>query len=196
MNRRGRRPGSPDTRGEILQAARRRFATLGYEGASIRAIAAEAKVDPSLVLHYFESKEQLFVATLELPVNPAAMIRQLVDTVPPDELGERLVATLLEIWDGDTDRNALVAALRSAVAGGEVADRVREFISTAMLAALAERLPGPDPRLRAALIGSQIAGLLVARYILAIEPLASAEPGQLVSVYGPTIQRYAYGNLG
>jgi AcrR family transcriptional regulator len=196
MSRKGRRPGNPDTRGEILDAARQRFATLGYEGASIRAIAAEAGVDPSLVLHYFESKEQLFVATLELPVNPAGMIRQIVDTVPPAELGEYLVATLLEIWDGDTDRNALVAALRSAVAGGEVADRVREFISTAMLAAFAERLPGPDPRLRAALIGSQIAGLLVARYILAIEPLASAEPAQLVSVYGPTIQRYAFDDLG
>jgi AcrR family transcriptional regulator len=196
MSRKGRRPGNPDTRGEVLDAARQRLATLGYEGASIRAIAAEAGVDPSLVLHYFESKEQLFVATLELPVNPAGMIRQIVDTVPPAELGEYLVATLLEIWDGDTDRNALVAALRSAVAGGEVADRVREFISTAMLTAFAERLPGPDQRLRAALIGSQIAGLLVARYILAIEPLASAEPAQLVSVYGPTIQRYAFGDLG
>jgi AcrR family transcriptional regulator len=173
MSRKGRRPGNTDTRGEVLDAARQRFATLGYEGASIRAIAAEAGVDPSLVLHYFESKEQL-----------------------PAELGDYLVATLLEIWDGDTDRNALVAALRSAVAGGEVADRVREFISTAMLAAFAERLPGPDPRLRAALIGSQIAGLLVARYILAIEPLASAEPAQLVSAYGPTIQRYAHGDLG
>jgi AcrR family transcriptional regulator len=196
MIRKGRRPGSPDTRGEILDAARQRFATLGYEGASIRAIAAEAGVDPSLVLHYFESKEQLFVSTLQLPVNPAAMIRQIVDAAPPEEVGERLVMKLLEIWDEDADRSALVAALRSAVAGGEVAERVREFISAAMLTAFAERLPGPDPRLRAALIGSQIAGLLVARYILGVEPLASAAPGQLAAVYGPTIQRYAYGDLG
>lgn len=193
--RKGRRPGSPDTQTEILEAAGREFTSRGYDGATIRGVAAAAGVDPALVLHYFGTKEQLFVATLHVPVNPAAIVRGILDDTEPGQMGERLIATMLGVWDATAHRNPLIAVLRSVAGEGPVADTVREFIERSIIAAFAERLPGPEPQLRAVLIGSQVAGLLLARYVVRLEPLASADPRRLAAIYGPTIQRYAYGQL-
>lgn len=193
--RKGRRPGSPDTQGQILDAAQREFAARGYEGATIRGIARAAGVDPALVLHYFGSKEQLFVAALHVPVNPAAMVREVLRTAPTEHIGEALVTRLLTVWDATADRSPLIAVLRSAAGEGPVADTVRQFIEHAIVGTIADGLSAPDARLRAALIGSQVAGLLFARYVLALEPLASADTGRLAAIYGPTIQRYASGPL-
>lgn len=195
MAKKGRRPGSPDTRGEILQAARREFATRGYDGATIRGIAASAGVDPALVMHYFGSKEELFVSTLRLPVNPAQVLRTILEETEPAQFGERLVTTLLGIWDTTADRSPFLAALRSATGAGPAATVVRQFIERSMIAALADGLPGPEGALRGALIGSQIGGVLLVRYVLRLEPLASADPERLAQIYGPTIQRYAHGEL-
>lgn len=194
-SRKGRRPGSPDTQGEILEAAREAFAGRGYERATIRGIARSAGVDPALVLHYFDSKEQLFIAALRVPVNPAAMVRQVLAVTPADEVGVALVTRLLTIWDDEANRSPLVAVLRSATGEGPVADTVREFVEQVMITAFAAALPGPEARLRGLLIGSQVAGLLFVRYVLALEPLASADPQRLAAIYGPTIQRYAHGPL-
>lgn len=191
----GRRPGSPDTQGQILDAAGREFASRGYDGATIRGVAAAAGVDPALVLHYFGSKEQLFVATLHVPVNPAVILRDTLDTAEPQHMGERLVATMLEVWDQTAHRDPLVAVLRSVAGEGPIADTVRQFIDRSIIATLAERLPGPEARLRGVLIGSQIVGLLLARYVVRLEPLASAERDRLAAIYGPTIARYAHGEL-
>ena len=193
--RKGRRPGNPDTQGQILEAASREFASRGYDSATIRGVATAAGVDPALVLHYFGTKEQLFVATLHVPVNPAAIVRGILDDTEPGQMGERLIATMLGVWDATAHRNPLIAVLRSVAGEGPVADTVRQFIERSIIAAFAERLPGPEPQLRAVLIGSQVAGLLLARYVVRLEPLASADPRRLAAIYGPTIQRYAYGQL-
>jgi AcrR family transcriptional regulator len=193
--RKGRRPGRPDTQGQILEAARREFAGRGYDGATIRGVAGAAGVDPALVMHYFGSKEQLFVATLDVPVNPAAVLRSVLDEAEPGRMGERLVSTMLGVWDATAHRSPLIAVLRSVAGEGPVADTVRQFIERTIIAAFAEHLTGPEPQLRATLIGSQVAGLLLARYVVRLEPLASADPGRLAAIYGPTIERYAYGEL-
>jgi AcrR family transcriptional regulator len=193
--RKGRRPGNPDTQGQILAAAGREFARRGYDGATIRGVASAAGVDPALVLHYFGSKEQLFVATLDVPVNPVAILRGVLDTAVPGRMGERLVATMLEVWDVTAHRSPLIAVLRSVAGEGPVADTIRQFLERSIIATFAERLPGADAQLRGALIGSQIVGLLLARYVVRIEPLASAERHRLAAIYGPTLERYAYGEL-
>ena len=193
--RKGRRPGSPDTQTEILEAAGREFTNRGYDGATIRGIATAAGVDPALVLHYFGSKEQLFVATLHVPVNPAAVLRGVLDEAAPGYLGEQLISTMLGVWDATAHRNPLIAVLRSVTGEGPVADTVRQFIERSIIASFTDRLPGPEPQLRAVLIGSQVAGLLLVRYVVRLEPLASADRRRLAVIYGPTIERYAYGEL-
>lgn len=185
----GRRPGKPDTKEEILTAARVEFARSGYEGATVRSIAAAASVDPSLVLHYFGSKEQLFAAGLDLPLNPATMVRAVFDE-GGSEVGERLVATMLTVWD-DEPGSQLLAALRSATAEGPVHDTVREFLHTSVLAAIGDALHGPDAELRAGLIASQIVGLIVGRYVLRFPVLVEASTPELAARIGPTIDRYA-----
>lgn len=193
--RKGRRPGSPDTQGQILEAATQEFASRGYDGATIRGVAGAAGVDPALVLHYFGSKEQLFVATLHVPVNPAAVLREVLDDAGPGRMGERLVATMLGVWDATSHRDPLIAVLRSVAGEGPVADTIRQFLERSVIATLAARLPGPEAQLRGVLIGSQIVGLLLTRYVVRLEPLASADRHRLAAIYGPTIERYAYGGL-
>ncbi len=195
MARPGRRPGNPDTRDEILEAARKEFAAAGYDGATIRAIASAAGVDPALVMHYFGSKDHLFATSLELPVNPADLIKR-IGASGPDRFGERLVHTLLETWDGLADRSPLVAALRTAMGSGPVAETLREYVTTSIVGSFSDILEGEDASFRGVLIGTQLAGLLIGRYILEIEPIASADRDTLISAYAPTIQRYAYGDVG
>lgn len=194
-SRRGRRPGSPDTQGQILDAARESFAASGYARTTIRGVARAAAVDPALVLHYFGSKEQLFVTALQVPVNPAAVIRQVLAETPTEDIGHALVSRLLTIWDDPANRTPLVTMLGSATGDGPVAGTVREFIEQVMIVAFSQALPGPEARLRGLLIGSQVAGLLLLRYAFALEPLASSDPERLAAIYGPTIQRYAHGPL-
>jgi AcrR family transcriptional regulator len=194
--RTGRRPGNPDTREAILAAARDAFAERGFDTASIRQIATSAGVDPALVHHYFGTKEQLFLEAVGVPFNPADMIPQII-AEGVDHVGERLVLTFLEVWD--SPRGPMVAALlRSAVTNEWTVRMVREFMVTQILRrAIKElNLEGTDGALRANLIGSQLLGLAVARYILRLEPLARASPDEIVAAVGPTIQRYVNGDIG
>ena len=190
----GRRPGKPDTRNEILNAARAEFAAAGYDGATIRGIAASAGVDPALVMHYFESKDRLFASALELPVNPSDVILG-VASGDPSDFGERVVSALLDTWDGIADKSPLIAALRTAMGTGPVAETFREYVTTSIIGSFVALLEGDDAQFRGALIGSQLAGLLIGRYILEVEPLVHAKPDALVAAYAPTVQRYAYGDL-
>ncbi len=185
----GRRPGAPDTRGAILMAARAEFAAKGFDGASIRGVAAHAKVDPSLVHHYFGSKEQLFTAAMELPVDPAAIVQRVLDGDYGD-IGERLVRMLLEVWGPPLTRAPFVALLRSAVTHDAAAAMFRQFLRRAVVARVAERLDLPDRELRVTCAASQMAGLLLMRYIIKIEPLASASDDEVVALVGPVIQLY------
>jgi AcrR family transcriptional regulator len=195
VRRSGRRPGKPDTREAILTAAREVFAEQGYDAASIRQIAASAGVDPALVHHYFGAKEKLFAATVNVPVNPAEFIPQAL-AAGRDGAGERLVRTFLTLWDSPAGI-AGVALLRSAVTSDVAARLMREFITTQILRRVTTLLdidPAEAP-LRAALVASQMGGLGLTRYILRVEPLASAPPETVVAAVGPTVQRYLTGDL-
>lgn len=190
VRRTGRRPGKQDTRRAILAAARESFAERGYDGATIRQIATGAGVDPALVHHYFGNKEQLFAATINFPVDPGELLQR-VFSGDLESAGERLVGTFVSVWDSPVGA-AGVALLRSAVSSESAARLLREFLTTQIIR---RGLAGLDidPReapLRGSLVASQVAGLAVIRYILKIEPLASAPPETVVAAIGPTIQRY------
>ncbi|MBY8872732.1 TetR family transcriptional regulator [Micromonospora sp. PLK6-60] len=193
--RTGRRPGRPDTREAILAAARAAFAERGFDAASIRAIAAAAGVDPALVHHYFGTKEELFRATVAIPIDPAELLPAVL-AGGPDEVGERLVRTFLTVWDSPVGK-AAVALLRSAVSSEWTARLLREFLSTQILRRVLDQLdldPAERP-LRGALLASQVAGLAMMRYVIRLDPIASADRETLVAAIGPTLQRYLTGDL-
>lgn len=194
MARTGRRQGMSDTRGRILEAARERFAADGYAGATIRAIAADAQVDPALVHHYFGPKTQLFAEIFALPVDVERVVAGLLDG-PRDTLGERMVRTFLSVWDSPEGGTQLRALLRAALTEDHAAATLREFLFDALLGPVTRALELPQADLRATLAGSQMVGLGVARYVIGIEPLASTDPDTLVAAYAPTLQRYLTGSL-
>lgn len=189
MKRRGPRANGGEAREAILRAAREQFAANGYDATTMRGIARAAGVDAALPSYHFGSKNELFVATLQLPVTPGTVIDGLLSG-GMDDIGERLVRTLLAVWDDPLRGGPLIALLRSASSHGLA---LREFIEREIVARLSDALPGPDPRLRAAAAMSQMLGLLTARYVLGIEPLASATHDELAATYGPTLQRYLVG---
>jgi AcrR family transcriptional regulator len=194
MARTGRRPGVSGTREAILGAARRAFAEHGYQHATIRGVADLAGVDPALVHHYFGTKQELFVAAVQLPVNPVEQLMAVLNE-DPDQAGRRMVETFLSVWDHAATQSPLLALVRSAVGDEHAAAMLREFITEEVLGQIAHRLGSADARLRATLVGSQIIGLAMARYIVKVEPLASAPPAQVVAAVGPTLQRYLTGDL-
>jgi AcrR family transcriptional regulator len=190
MARTGRRPGNQDTREAILAAARKAFAERGYDGTSIRQIATEAKVDPALVHHYFGAKEQLFLEIMQMPVDPARFVPQLV-AGGAEGIGERIVRTFLSVWDSPAGAS-LAALMRSALSHDWSARMFREFLTSQVLRRVAKALdldPAEAP-LRTSLVASQMAGLGLTRYIIKIEPLASTPAEVLVAAVGPTVQRY------
>lgn len=194
MARTGRRPGQSGTREAILTAARQSFTASGYDRASIRDIARRAGVDPALVHHYFGTKQELFTAAVELPLDLAAVLSTIVQG-ERERVGERIVALLLSVWDNRVDRSPLIALVRSAVTSEDAARMLREFLVSVLFVRLAEALDAPDAQLRASLAASQIMGLLIARYIVRVEPIASAPAAVVVAAVGPTLQRYLTGDL-
>jgi AcrR family transcriptional regulator len=188
MPRTGRRPGAGGTREKILAAARFHFAEAGYDGATIRGIASEAGVDPALVLHYFGSKEGVFLAAVEFPIDPAVVIPPLL-APGLDGLGTRLVGFFLETWDSPLG-SPLLGLIRSVVGSERAAAALRDFVSREVLGRLAEALDLDQPQLRASLAASQLVGLAMLRYVVKLEPLASARPEEVAAWLGPSIQRY------
>ncbi len=188
MPRTGRRPGAGPTKAKILAAARTHFARVGFEAGTIRGIATEAAVDPSLVLHYFGSKDGVFRAAVDFPLDPALFVPQLL-APGLDGLGERLVHFFVETWDSPAGR-PLLALIRSVVASEEAAALLREFVSREVLGRLATALKVDQPQLRASLAASTLIGAAMLRYVIELEPLASASPQELAAWLGPTVQRY------
>jgi len=195
VRRSGRRPGNQDTKQSILESARTAFAEIGYDKASIRAIAAAAQVDPALVHHYFGTKEKLFLASMNSPINPAELVPAAM-AGPRDQAGERLVGLVLSVWDSPAG-TAAVALLRSAMSNEWTARLMREFVVTQVLRyALAELgIDEKEAPTRAALVATQIGGLALVRYVLKVEPVASAPAEQLVAALAPSVQRYLTGDL-
>ena len=195
--RTGRRPGQPDTRGAILAAARRLFAARGLKGASVRQIAAEAGVDPALVHHYFGTKDALFRATLDIPVEPALLLDEVfADGV--DQAPERLVRMFLRVWDDPHTGAAMASFLRTAVSTDESAAMARQFFSDVVLKAAESRLGDVHPdevRVRVSLVLTQMLGLVMARRIIRAEPIVGLSTEQLVALVTPTVTRYLLGDL-
>jgi AcrR family transcriptional regulator len=185
----GRRPGESSTRADILAAARDSFAEYGYDRATIRDIAARATVDPALVMHYFGSKEALFSAALELPIKPREVVAGGL-AAPSGELGPTIVRAFLTAWEPPETRVHLMAMLRSALTNEAAMGMIRDLLVREVFAPVTQALGVPDAQFRATLVGSQLVGLSMLRYVARIEPLASASVDDLVAAIGPTVQRY------
>ena len=188
-----RGPGRPadggDRRTAILDAAREQFGERGYAAASVRGIARTAGVDPALVHHYFGTKEQVFVAAMELPFDPAEQI-PVVLAGDPDGVGERLVRLFLGVWEQPGFRAPILGMLRSAMTGEQGAAMLREFVGTALLGRLAQSLEGPDVALRISTAAAQMVGIVMLRYVIKIPPLAAATDEEIVALIAPILQRY------
>jgi AcrR family transcriptional regulator len=193
--RTGRRPGASGTRTAILEAARSEFAQHGYDRATIRNVARGAGVDPALVHYFFGTKTELFAAAMQLPINPAELVQALL-AGERELIGERLVGTFLSVWDHAANRDVFIGLIRSAVTDEQAATLLREFAVRELFGRVAAALGTADAELRASLVFSQIFGLAMARYILRIEPLASAPGAVIAAAVGPTVQRYISGDLG
>ncbi|MGI8900889.1 MAG: TetR family transcriptional regulator [Nocardioides sp.] len=191
---RGRRPGGPDTRGQILEAARESFAQRGFGSTTIRAVASAAGVDPALVHHYFGSKDDLFIAALKIPADP----RSIVPTVFSEGVGgagERLLRVFLGVWEDPAARLPLIALVRTSLGEGGPVNLLREGMLRMVFGPLTSVLPPGEAEPRAQLVASQLIGLVVGRYLLRLEPLASMTPEELVAWVAPTLQRYLDGPL-
>lgn len=195
MPRSGRRPGEPATRERIEAAARTLFAEQGFRSASIRAIAAKAEVDPSLVLHYFGSKRALFLSVIRLPLDLWGVADGSALDQHPDTIGEQIARFGLRIWDDPKLRPALLGILRSAVTDPQAAALLRDLFARQGPAPAIRRVAPSHPEIRAQLAISHMIGLAMARHVLAIEPIASADAETLVAIVGPTLQRYVTGEL-
>ncbi len=190
---RGRRPGAPDTRAEVLDAARASFAEKGFRATTIRAVAATAGVDPALVHHYFGTKDNLFLAALEMPVDPRELLAPVVK-MGPDGAGERLLRTFLSVWDDPAIQVRLLAVVRSVLDedGGQL---IKEGFIPVVVGPVLSRLVADDPDVRIPLVVSQVVGLIVTRYVLALPPMALMPAEDLVARMGPVIQHYLTGDL-
>ncbi len=190
----GRRAGPSTSREDILEAARRRFAEQGYDRTTVREVSADAGVDAALVHYFFGTKSSLFAAAMALPVNPGDIVAGLL-AHGVEDLGERLAGAFLTTWDDPEAGGPLVALVRSAATHEAAAAMLREFARREVLGRVARALDDPQAELRATLAGSQLLGVAMARYVLRIEPLASADHDTVAAALGPTLQRYFTGDL-
>lgn len=184
---RGRRPGGVDTRAAIISAARGQFAAKGYDKASIRGIARDAGVDPALVHHYFAGKAQLFAETIDVSVDPAAIVGRIFEG-DRARLGWRVVETFLLVWDPPERRESLAALLRSSMTSDEGARVLREFLSREVFGRIAAATGVPDPQLRGSLAGAQMLGVAVMRYVLKLPALVEVPNEVIVERLGPVLQ--------
>jgi len=190
----GRPPGISDTRDRILANARELFARNGIGNTSIRAIAAAADVDAALVHHYFGTKEQLFTAAVHIPIDPMQILGPMRE-VPLEQLGLTLPSLLLPLWDSELG-SGIIATLRSLLAGDDVS-LIRSFLQdiiTVEVGARVDNPPGSGP-IRVQFVASQLVGVVIARYILELEPFKSLPVNQIAETIAPNLQRYLTGEL-
>lgn len=192
---RGPRPGGPDTRAAILAASRTEFAGRGYDAATIRGIAGTAGVDPALVHHYFGTKSKLFTAALQFPFDQAELFAQVLGG-GIDGAGERLLRAVFTAWENAGSRAPMLAIIRTATTSDAGAAMLREFLERNILQRIAAALTPDRPRLRATLVASQMAGLLMGRYVICLPALVSASVDEIVAAVAPNVQHYLSGDLG
>ncbi len=193
--RRGRRSGGADSRELILAAARRLFSEHGFDGTSLRQVARDAHVDPAMVHHFFKGKDELFAASVELPADPDELLAG-VEDLDPAERGEAIVRAVLRLWESPA-QPGLLAFVRGTIGSRAKTALLREVLARTILSRIMTGVPGPaeEVRMRANLIAAQMAGLILVRYVVRLEPLASAPPQKVVRMVAPTVQRYLTGNL-
>ncbi|MGO4489986.1 TetR/AcrR family transcriptional regulator [Microbacterium sp. 2RAF4] len=189
--RRGRPRGVSDSRARIIASAVDDFGEKGYDGATIRSIAARAGVDSALVHHYFGTKADLFAEAVGIPLRPDIDVPGIV-AGPRDEVGERLIRYVLEAFEQPEVRRRGVMLLRTAIGSRVTTPLLAGFLSRELLSRISRSLHVDDADLRASLVASQIAGMLIARYVLKLPALAAAPVDDLVARVGPTVQRYLF----
>ena len=187
----GRRPGPNSTRDQILRAARRRFSETGYDRATFRTIATDAGVDPALIVQFFGSKQDLFAAATTSPVTLAELSAEPAED-PNAGPGLRLARLLMRWLEDEGARQALLGRIRSAASEPAAADSVREMIG-AQLTDFARLMQGDRPDIRASLLATQFLGMVFARYIVRVEPLASMDGEEIANSLGPTFDLYLAG---
>ncbi|UNO40580.1 TetR family transcriptional regulator [Streptomyces sp. MST-110588] len=192
--RRGRparteRADGPGARERILAAARTQFAEHGYDKASVRAIAKAAAVDPALVHHYFGTKEQVFAAAIEMTLAPALSLPEAV-AGSPEAAGERMARFVFGFWEDPATRQPLLAVLRSALTNETAAGVLRDLIRRRLLERVAGGLDVPDPALRAQLAAGHLIGIAMLRYVVKMDPIASADIEDVIASVAPALQRY------
>ncbi|MEU3339275.1 TetR/AcrR family transcriptional regulator [Streptomyces sp. NPDC002144] len=194
--RRGRRPRteSADTRDRILTVAREEFSERGYDKTSVRGIAKAAGVDSALVHHYFGTKEQVFAAAIEVAFAPALHAPEALADGPLDGVGERLTRFIFGVWENPTTRTPLLAILRSAVNNETAAAVFRRLVASQLLRRVAAQLDAPDAELRAELAAAQLVGCAMMRYVIKLEPLASADVEQVIARVAPVVQGHLTGS--
>jgi AcrR family transcriptional regulator len=185
----GRRRGNPDTRATILAAAESEFAEKGFDRASMRGIAKAAGVDPALMYHYFGSKDDVLLACLNVPFDPREVIPALT-AEGVSGLGDRIASRFVSIWDDEANQKRLVAVVRAALSSPAAQDMLTSGLMRMILGPISATIASPDAVLRAQYVGSQLLGLAMTRYVLKVEPLASAPADVVVARIGPTLQRY------
>ncbi|HEX7171216.1 MAG TPA: TetR family transcriptional regulator [Candidatus Limnocylindria bacterium] len=190
---RGRPPGESVTREAIVGEARRQFSELGYGRTTLRGIARGAGVDPRLLLHYFGSKQELFMVSVELPIEPALIV-ETVFSGPPSEMAGAAARLMVSVIDDPQTRRPLLALLRAAVTEPEAAELIRRILTERLLLPMAERVGGTRPELRASLVASQLVGMTVVRYVVGIQPLADASREQLIRALEPAFEHYFHGD--
>jgi len=193
--RRGRRTRteSADTRDRILSVAREEFSERGYEKTSVRGIAKAAGVDSALVHHYFGTKEQVFEAAIEVAFAPALNAPEAVADGPLDGVGERLTRFVFGVWENPTTRAPLLAILRSAVDNETAAGVFRRLVVSQLMRRVAAQLDAPDAELRVELAAAQLVGCAMLRYVIKVDPLASADVEQLIARVAPVVQGHLTG---
>jgi AcrR family transcriptional regulator len=184
-------PRSEKTRAAILAAARRRFAADGFERTTIRGIAADAGIDPSMVIRYYRSKNGLFAAAADLDLRLPDLA-----SAPREELGETLVRHWVALWEGGPPDELLIVLLRSAVTNEGAAEQLRTVFGAQVAKAVAAVVDDPaEAPARAGLVATQMLGLALCRYILRLPPVVALDVDALVAGVSPTVQRYLTGPL-
>jgi AcrR family transcriptional regulator len=185
---------APATRDRILAAAREEFSERGYDKTSVRGIAKTAGVDSALVHHYFGTKEQVFEAAVEVAFSPASLkVRDVVLEGPLDEVGERMTRVIFGLWENPVTRTPLLAIVRSAVNNETAAAVFRRLVAAQLMRRIAGRIEAPDAELRTELAAAQLVGVAMMRYVIKIEPVASADPEQIIARIAPVVQGHLTG---
>lgn len=192
---RGRRPGGGDARADILYAARDLFARDGYEKASMRAIARRAHVDPALIVHYFATKENLLREALVLPVDPAALLADGLAGVPDERLGVELVRLVLGVWETPAVRPMMQGMLRTAISHDLAMTVLRQMLQRTVVAAVSRLADDHSAQQRAELVGAQMAGLALTRYLIGLPTLAAMSVDEVAEAVGPSVQHYLTGTM-